>query len=154
MAPTRWPGVNGAKTMFLSMPWSIQSRSLSEGSWVSNHIHVVQNPPDVYSVSCCGFHNLYHGNCLAFELSQLPPAVIETPCTLHEVDCISLDPVIGGFLLQYINQLQILWIWSYAMNNGEGKFPFCEIFAEPLVGCVFGTWEIHVIVTYLEKSTY
>lgn len=40
------------------------------------------------------------------------------------------------------------------MDDGEGEFAFCEVFAEPFVGGVGGGEEVGVVVADLVEGAY
>lgn len=116
--------------------------------------HLFQNNPHTSPLSSTLIDLLNHQQSLLVQLSQYDFTILETPGTLHIFDGILLDFVVGSFLLQYVDQLPILRVGTYAVDYWEGEFSLGEILAEAFVFGVFGAGKVHVVVSYLEEETY
>ena len=116
--------------------------------------HLFQDNPHTSPLSSTLVNLLNQHQSLLIQLSQYDPTILETPGTLHVFDGILLDFVVGGFLLQYVDQLPVLRVGTYAVDNWEGEFALGEILAETFVFGVFRAGEVHVVVSYLEEETY
>lgn len=123
------------------------------GNWTSNR-HLVQNDPYTSPLSRTLINLVNHHQRLLLQISQYDSTILETSGTLHVSDGILLNFIIGRFLLQYIDQLPVLRVGTYAVDDWEREFPFCKILAETFVLGVLSAGEVHVVVSDLEEKTY
>ena len=86
--------------------------------------HLIQDRPHFVSGSCTFLHCVYHRYAFRVQVLDEFTAVIETPRRFHVCYSISLDFLIGGLLLDDVDELQIRRVGANAVNNRKGEFAF------------------------------
>ena len=117
----------------------------------SRHYHLIQNNPHAGAPSRALIDLIDQSQRPFFQLPQRGPAILEAACTLHVGDGVALDAWVGGFLLEDVEELEVVRIGADAVDDGEGEFSLGQVFAEAFVVGVFRAGEVHVVVADLEN---
>jgi len=65
-----------------------------------------------------------------------PPAIFEGARSLHVLDCVFLDLVVGRFLFQDVDELQVGGVCTNGVYYWKGEFALSQVLAEALIRCV------------------
>lgn len=118
-----------------------------------SHGHFIQYPPNTRTLSSSAIHAINRGERFFPQVLHRASAILKTARALHVADGVALDDVVGGFLLEDVDQLQVLRVRADAVDDGEREFALGQVLAEALVFGIFGAREVHVVVADLEEET-
>jgi len=107
------------------------------------HRHHIQDPQDSLPFLSFPRSTLGHQPLLIQLPNQLPrplhqgrqhpPAILKTAGTLHVAHRVLLDFLVFGFLLENVEEDEVVGRGADGMDDGEGEFAFGEVLVEALV---------------------
>ena len=124
-------------------------KSLLHGQFLQNLPHTI--PSLLPLLTQAALQLIHYLARLISELIDALSAILETANALHVADSILLDLLVGGFLLQDVDEDEVGGVGPDGVDDREGEFALGQVFAETLGGGV-GGGEVEVVVEDLEKE--
>ena len=56
-------------------------------------------------------------------------------------------------MFEDVDQLKVLRVGAYTVDDGEGEFSFGKVFTETFVFSVLGAGKVHIVVADLEEES-
>lgn len=117
-------------------------------------VHPIQDQFGFSTFARTSIHFRNQNSGLVLEFMNHAFGVLEAASAFHVRNSVSFDLVIGGLLLQDIDELKVAWVTPDGVNDREGEFALGQIFTEAFVLGVCGRGEVEIIVTNLEDEAH